>query len=182
MREYITDAIVLNREPIREFDELFTLFSRELGIIDARAISSRKSHSKFSSQLDALSLARVRVVGEGGFTIADAALSSRFPRMRENPKILARALRVFAFLRETFPRDGIDAPVWDFFVTNFSAGEISIDAFLSLLGYDAQHAVCGGCKKSPVVAFLFDDHSFRCAGCVSKIPQSRLLYRDEYVS
>lgn len=182
MREYITDAIVLNREPIREFDELFTLFSRELGIIDARAISSRKSHSKFSSQLDAFSLARVRVVGEGGFTIADAALSSRFPRLRENPKAFARALRVFSFLRETFPRDGVDAPVWDFFITNFSAGEISIDAFLSLLGYDAQHAVCGGCRKSPVVAFLFDDHSFRCAGCVSKIPQSRLLYRDEYVS
>lgn len=182
MREYVTDVFVFDRRPVREFDELFTLFSRELGVFDARAISSRKSHSKFSSQLDALSLVKARLVGEGGFTITDAKLTTRFPKLRENPKMLVRAFRAVAFAREIFPRGGIDAPVWDFFFSSFSSGVVNIDELLSRMGYDAQHAVCGGCKGVPVVAFLLDDHFFRCSSCVSKIPQSRLLYRDEYVS
>lgn len=178
MTEHIVDALVLDRTPVRELDESFFLFSRESGVFEARAVSSRKPASKFSPNLDVLSFATLRLVGEDSFVITDAVAKERFPALRKNPKEFLRAFRIAAFVRETFVRNAPEARIWEFLLENFSRGSADIFGLLSLLGYDARHASCAKCRQTPVTVFLIDDHSFRCAGCVSKIPESRLLYRD----
>lgn len=182
MREYIISAIVLDREPLREEDELFSFFSRDMGYIRAKAISSRKLRSKFSSHLDPMSLVTIRLVGEHGFTIADALVTDRFSKIRKSPYQKKLMFRIMAFLKEFFPEGGADNAVWDFLEKNLGEGKIDIRGFLSLLGFDAMHAACASCKNEVVVAFFIDNHSFLCKKCVSKINDSRLLYIDSHVS
>lgn len=178
MTEHIVDALVLDRNPVRELDESFFLFSREMGTFEARAVSSRKPASKFSPNLDVLSLATLRLVGEESFVVTDAVAKERFPTLRKNPREFQKALRIAAFVRESFVRNAPEARIWEFLVEGFLRGSADAFRLLSLLGYDSRHASCVKCRKKDVDAFLIDDHSFRCAECVSKIPESRLLYRD----
>jgi recombinational DNA repair protein (RecF pathway) len=178
MREFVTDAIVLDRVPQREHDELFTLYTRDMGLVQAKAVSSRKGYSKFSAHLDPFSEVSVRLVGEHGLIIADAVSRSRYPALRASRKALVSAMKIASFMREFFPEEAPDGGVWEFLRESFGAGRGDAREFLALTGYDARHAVCASCKKTPVTAFLMDDHSFRCVSCSSKIPETRLLYID----
>jgi len=176
MKEFITSVIVIDREPVREFDEEFRLYSREFGYITARATSSRKISSKFSHHLNVLNRVKVRLVGANSLIIADAVLENNFPHIRKNSEEFVKALRVASLIRAFFPRGGIDEEIWDFLNKDLERGEINISNILSSFGYDAGTASCTKCGNAKTRKFFIKDHSFWCLKCGFKIPDSEILY------
>ncbi len=175
MPEFITTAIVLDREPTREYDEYIHLYSRENGRIVARATSSRKIHSKFSHHLNVLNLVRTRLVGAGSFVVADAVALERFQALRGNRREFSRALQLASFIRGFFPEGGADERAWDFFNENLRKANVDTRGFLSALGFGAGTS-CHDCGKRAPERFLISGHSFLCSACSSKIPDNQLLY------
>lgn len=72
MREYVSDSIVLGREPAGEGDSRVHCFSEKFGKITGRAVSARKITSKLSAHLEPGVLTRIRFVEKKGMRIADA--------------------------------------------------------------------------------------------------------------
>lgn len=69
----LIEAIVIKRVPVREYDQLVTLYSRELGKISAVAKSALKPHSVQALQLDAGNTIHCELVdGRGGPIITGA--------------------------------------------------------------------------------------------------------------
>lgn len=172
--EFITSAIVLDREPVREHDELVHLYSRNRGRLLARAVSSRRHHSRFSHHIDPLNSVTVRLVGNGRWVLADAVTCNRFSALRADVREFSRALRLAFFIREFFPEGGIDEHAWDFFESNLGAARVDIRGFLSLLGFGIGEA-CRKCGAQSPEKFSLDEHVFFCVSCGSKIPANRLL-------
>lgn len=174
--EKIVTAFVLDREPVREYDELVHLYTKELGYIVARAISSRKIHSKFSGHLDPLTLVQARVVYGQSLTLTDVVSKNRFTNLRKKRTTFAAVLKFFSFVKKFFPRESGHDQLWELFHADFLRGEAHIDVFLSLLGFDTHHARCTKCDAVPVTYFYTLNQSFFCKKCGSKIPESAVLY------
>lgn len=175
MSEVIISAIVLDREPTREYDEYIHLYSREHGRLVARAVSSRKMHSKFSHHLDPLNRVDARLVGNGQFVLTDAVQIDRFVALRANREELLKALRLTAFVRSFFPEGGVDERAWYFLNDNFRDAKIDARSFLSLLGF-GNGEICRKCGKKVAERFFVIDHTFLCVSCSSKMPDNQLLY------
>ena len=175
MAEFVATAIVLDRIPVRECDELVHFYSRGRGRIVARAVSMRKANSRFSHHVDPLSLVEVRLVGAGPYVLADAVVKDRFAALRASTKEFSRALRLASFIKEFFPEGGAADRAWDFLLASFARGSVDARGFLSLLGFGAGGA-CKRCGAASPKGFSLDDHAFLCGACSSKIPDNRLLY------
>ena len=66
-RIYETEAVILSSTSISEVSRVYTLLTRDFGIILARAEGVRKSSSKFRYVLQNLSLASLSLVRGKGF-------------------------------------------------------------------------------------------------------------------
>ena len=61
MEEYVTDAIVLEKQPAGESDGRYRLFTERFGRIAAKAKSSRRIISKLAGHLEPGSVAKIRL-------------------------------------------------------------------------------------------------------------------------
>lgn len=87
--KYQTDALVLNGRAVGEADRIFTLYTRDFGLVKARASSVRREGSRMRYALQNFSRSQVALVrGARGWRAVGAVASARIGD--------AEALRTFA--------------------------------------------------------------------------------------
>jgi DNA repair protein RecO len=176
--EIVVTAIVLDREPVREYDELVHLYTREFGYLVVRAVSSRKINSKFSAHIDPLTRVQARIVHGQSLTLTDIVPENRFQNIRDNRAEYANTLKIFSFIKKFFPRESGSDQMWGVLNTSLEEGKIITKSFLSSLGFDARHAVCTNCDKQKATRFYTGAQTFFCSTCSSKMPVGEVLYID----
>lgn len=94
--KYHTEAIVLGSVPSGEADMRVTLYTREFGLIRARASAARRESSRMRYALQSLSYARVSLIRGGtGWRVAGAlALHSCKDAERDAAQSFARVTRL----------------------------------------------------------------------------------------
>jgi recombinational DNA repair protein (RecF pathway) len=160
MREIVTEALVLAKEPIGEFDQRVTLFTERTGKVTAKVTSGRKITAKLSPHLEPFSFASDRLMpgrgernGKSGYQVTDAL---------GHGSLAVPDFALLRILRGVLP-DGVREPeLWEF-VRN---GEPTLRGVLRMLGFDPMHAVCAVCGAPDSNCFLFQDFEYRCRRCV----------------
>jgi recombinational DNA repair protein (RecF pathway) len=161
MREYVTQAIILERDPHREADMRVAIWSRKFGKLRGRATSLRKITSKLSAHLEPGMLSEIRLVENRNLQIVDALKVRRLDIPHPDVRHLAR------LLEHGEPEEDL----W----TAMTAPSWSWGSVLSALGWDPRHAECVLCGLSPQ-AFSAASQDFFCGACASKAPADALIY------
>ena len=179
MQEYVTDAVVLKKEPLRDFDARYAFFTKRFGKIVGKATSSRKITSKLAGHLEPGTLATVRFVerhGGGGNGSAGGG-ASVIPQIADSLKrgtIVATVTNLHflsALLLEWEP----DQALWE----ELAAEKFSWPNVLRILGWDPTGATCSGCgKRGAMAAFSVKKQEFFCATCASKVNRNELVLLD----
>lgn len=172
MREYVTEAIVLHKEPVRDLDARYSFFTKRYGKVVGKATSSRKITSKLAGHLEPGTIATIRFVerngssGSGasggtgtGTQIIDALKRGKLAASPVDLRLLAAVLA-----------EG----EWDETLWEELSGGFSWFSILALLGWDPRHAACERCREK-VTAFSIARQQFFCAACASKIAPDELI-------
>lgn len=163
MREYVTDALVLAKEPLRDLDGRYFFFTKKFGKVVGKATSSRKITSKLAGHLEPGSFVRARFVDRNhgnGTQITDAL---RYGKAAATVGDLDSLSRILA---DAEP----DAALW----SELGRERFSWPAVLALLGWDPRHAACETCGGPPY-AFFLPRQEFFCRTCASKLARNALL-------
>lgn len=161
MREYLTEAIILDREPQGELNARVTLWSRKFGKLRGRATSLSKITSKLSAHLEPGILSNVRLVENKNIQIVDAL---KIRRLAVPPGDLPRLGRLLA---EGEPDEGLWGVI--------TAIRWSWSSVLGALGWHPQGAACVLCGRRPE-AFSVASQDFFCEICASKLHPDALIY------
>ncbi len=171
MQEYVTEAVVLEKEPIRDFDARYSFFTKRFGKLKGKATSARKITSKLAGHLEPGTLAKVRFVarsGENGngVQIADAL---KYGRLAASPTDLH-------FLNKMLPEGEPDTALWNELTRERREQRFPWGNVLRILGWDPREAVCEECGKGrKAAAFYIPKQEFFCAPCASKLERDALL-------
>lgn len=93
-QKYQTDAIVLGSREIGEADKMFSLFTRDFGLVCARASAVRSEKSKMRSALQNYASANISLVrGKRGWRVAGARAGSGFGG-NVQPKVISAMARI----------------------------------------------------------------------------------------
>ena len=168
MKEFLTEALVLDVEDFAEFDKVISLYTKELGRVSAKARGARKITSKLTGHLQSLDFTRVRLVGENNFQITDALA---FKKMERTPESLA-AVR---FLKEMTFELQPDSDLWNLLKKN---KKFSNNDLLSVLGFDPEFSECGACSAKKPEFFSKTEQVFLCKRCSLKIPKNEVILID----
>lgn len=160
MNEYLTEAVVLTKEPVGEQDARVTFYTKDLGKVVAKAISARKIASKLNAHLEPLNLVMARLVMKNGCRVVDVLTVKRFYN-RDNP---AAFLKLLNFVKEMTVEGESDYQLWAVLMSALRSGNISYGNLLRVLGFDPRHAACGGCAGQPD-NFSVESLSFWCQNC-----------------
>ncbi|MEK7461494.1 MAG: DNA repair protein RecO [Patescibacteria group bacterium] len=77
---YTTKGIVLSKRPVREADRIYTIMTRDLGLVHATAIGVRKEASKLRGNIEPFSLSVVSFVkGKDHWRLTSAELILNIP-------------------------------------------------------------------------------------------------------
>ena len=174
MREYITDAIVLGRQPSGESDLLVDLFTKELGRVRVKVISGRKILSKLSGNLNMLNLVEARMVEKKSFTIADAITKNTFSGLKKSQFLIGAALRGARTIRELLPPGLPEPALWHEFVRMLRSSSVNTSTLLKIFGYGLEGAECADCGRNKAAHFNLRDQVFLCASCGVKSPENNL--------
>lgn len=169
MREYITEALVLDKLPNGEMDERVFLYTEELGKVVAKITSGRKITSKLSPHLEPLNFAKVRLIEKTGFSarggpasswqVADALRSGRLSATHASFKIIKLVNRAVL--------DGFrDQHLWSVLKSGAELTEI-----LKILGFDPGESVCERCAKPQPRYFLLRESAYYCGKCLGGLSQ-----------
>ena len=161
MEEYVTDAIVLKKEPSGESDMRYTLFSERFGKISAKAKSSRRIVSKLAGHLEPGTVAKVRFIDKGSAQIVDALKSSRVDISPEDLR----------FLNDLLPDLQADPDLW----IQLARRAFSWRDVLRTLGWDPHGALCSLCGRK-AAWFFIPRQEFLCDSCVSKMGKNKISY------
>ena len=149
--EYVSEAIVLEKEPQGELDERVAVFTRNLGKFSAKVKSSRKITSKLSPHLEPGNFIRVRMIEKGSLQVVDALKRGKLSGPPDFFYLLGRVLV------EGEP----DELLW----ATLLAGEKDWGKILAILGWDPEHASCEHCGRGEVFAFHIGSQNFFCGPC-----------------
>jgi recombinational DNA repair protein (RecF pathway) len=90
---YTTDALVLSHRPLKEADRVYSILTRDFGLIRATALGVRKETSKLRGSLEPLSFSLVSVVrGKEFWRITSAMFQSQAPQEFSAPLYLLERL------------------------------------------------------------------------------------------
>ena len=170
MKEYLTDAIVLDTEDA-DLDRIFFLYTSGLGKIRAKAKSARKITSKLAGHLEPLSMTKVRLIEKNGFQIVDAILIRRFDASPQ-------AIELLQFIKEMTFETLQDKKIWLTLKKSFE--EIKEDRFslkplLGMLGFAPDFAACAVCKNKAIKYFSPKEQVFFCSACARKIGKNEVV-------
>ena len=122
MQEYVTDAIVLKKDPLGDLDGRYTLFTKRFGKIIAKAKSSRKITSKLASHLEPGIVTKVRLIETKGTKLIDALKSGR----------VALPLGELQLLNQIIPDAEPEPALWEL----LAGGAFAWTPALAILGWD----------------------------------------------
>lgn len=151
MNEYVSEAIVLSKDPQGELDERVSVFTKNLGKLSAKVKSSRRIKSKLSPHLEPGNLIRIRMVEKGNLQVVDALKSAR----------LSAPPHFFYLLSRVLHEGEPEKELWRL----LSEGNYDWNVILAVLGWDPGQAVCEHCKKVSPASFHITSQSFFCGLC-----------------
>ncbi len=160
MQEYVSEAIVLTSEPIREADSRFSMLTKDYGKLKALAVSARKITSKLNGHLQPGYITNIRLVERKGLRLVDAL---------KQGVVKADPAKLF-FLEQLIPEGAPDEEVWDM----LTHGDFAWKDMLKILGWDPARAVCVRCHRTPTL-FHTRTQEFFCADCATKAHKNELL-------
>ena len=151
MLEYVSEGIVLNREPSGELDVRVSIFTKKFGKLLAKAKSARKITSKLSAHLEPGNLIQARLVEKKGLQVADAL---KLGRAEINSPDLY-------FLDKLLALAEPDLKLWNLLIR----GRFEWMEALKLLGWDREHSRCELCGSRAPEIFLMTTQEFVCEKC-----------------
>lgn len=160
MREFSTQAIVLDKESYGEVDAKIFLYSPEYGKITAKAKSIKKPLSKLNSHLEPFNLVNARIIDRGP-QIVDALAIERLTPSWELAKFLN-------FIKEITFEGQADYQFWSMIKNSIVSGKIDYKKFLATQGFDPKFALCQNCQGFNPNYFFYQSHDFWCRRCFSQ--------------
>lgn len=167
MREYLTEAIVLDRELSGETNARIFLYTKELGRITARARSVSHITSRLSSYLQPLRHVRARLIEKNGIQIVDAL------PVGDRADLTAERVGLCQIVSALTSEHHADERLWN----ELSATQPSALRILTVLGFDPRHATCGSCEAKNPAYFSSQDAHYYCSKCVEAFSSMEGLYR-----
>jgi DNA repair protein RecO (recombination protein O) len=155
MQEYVTDAIVLKKDPLGDLDGRYTLFTKRFGRIMAKAKSSRKITSKLAPHLEPGMVTKVRFIETKGTQLIDALKSGQ----------VALSLRDLHFLSQLLPDTEPEPALWELLVRSNGdrpGQDWSWAKVLAILGWDPADAECATCGVRQPSYFYITRQEFYC--------------------
>lgn len=160
MREYFSEAVVLEIEPQGELDSRFSIFTKRFGKLKARGRSARKILSKLSPHLQPGNLVLARFVEKKGLQVVDALKQGR----------IETAVDELYKLEKLLNEEEVDLELW-----NVLAGKFTWKKALAVLGWDPEHAWCFVCGTKKVNGFNLKAHDFSCPSCTSRFNPNEVV-------
>ena len=167
MQEFVTDAIILRKDPLGDLDGRYTLFTKRFGKILGKAKSSRKITSKLAPHLEPGLVAKVRFVEAKGTQLIDALKSDR----------VALALGDLHMLSQLLPDAEPEPALWEL----LTGKKFAWPAALAILGWDPEGAECVLCGKKDPEYFYIARQEFYCRTHASKAPRNAVLSLNDRV-
>jgi len=161
MQEYVSEAIVLKKQPLGDRDSRHTQFTRRFGKRVAKAKSARKITSKLAGHLEPGNVVRVRLIEKNGLQIADALKETRLEVSPEDCSLLSDLL----------PELGSEPALW----ANCRVGKFVWRDILRALGWDPDYAMCAACGSREVFSFYIPSQEFFCRRCASKLGKVEIV-------
>ncbi|MGC9046663.1 MAG: hypothetical protein ACP5IC_00900 [Minisyncoccia bacterium] len=175
MKEYITEGIVIDYVNLfSSLDRIYFIYTKDFGLIKAKAISARKIISKLSPQLDYLNYVLLRIIDKNQYIIADVYLLNKFDKIKQDPATLKKILSLLKTLKLVAVMEK-DIRLWYWLKNALNKNRIVIKEFLKISGFDLSNAKCEICNSKNIFAFYIKDQSFLCKNCSNKFKKSDLL-------
>jgi len=163
MQEYVTDAIVLRKDPQGDLDGRYTLFTKRFGKIRAKAKSSRKITSKLAPHLEPGMVAKIRFIETKGTQLIDALKSGS----------VALSLGDLHFLSQLLPDAEPEPALWELINNGWSWPKA-----LAILGWDPEDAECVDCGAKRPSYFYITRQEFYCREHASKARKDAVIFID----
>jgi DNA repair protein RecO (recombination protein O) len=157
-------AIILSSHDVGEFDRLYILYTKEIGVVKAMGRGVRKQAAKLAGHLEPGTLSEVYVARARGMgQIASAIALNNFDNIKKDFKKLAEVLKIFRFFGHHFSEEEKDERIFE------------------LLGVFLEKADEMGKADILVEAFwwkLFDalgnrPETMKCAKCGARLEEKR---------
>ncbi|MFQ5878840.1 MAG: DNA repair protein RecO [Dehalococcoidia bacterium] len=156
-RVYKTEAVVLRQRKLGEADRIVTLYTPEMGKVEAVAKGARKPTSRLAGHLEVLSHATVLLAkGQNLDVVTQAQALESFPALREDLERLSRAVYVAELVERATPERQENYPLYQLLLRTLSylAQRGQADAVvrwfevqaLDGLGYRPYLDACAGCR------------------------------------
>jgi recombinational DNA repair protein (RecF pathway) len=172
MIEVISEAIVLDKEDLGECDSRVFLYTKDLGKISAKTISSRKITSKLASHIEPANYITARLISKRdffdgrGFQLVDALMIDG-NRLKSEIKDLKEAIKVLDFIKYAAPEGVSDSDLWDFLRGIISKSiNVKIKDAVAFLGFDPEFASCEICGRTKPEYFYVKSSFFVCNSCL----------------
>lgn len=172
MDEFVTEAFVLDKEPVRETDARVFLYTKHIGGVAAKVTSARKTTAKLNAHLEPMTLTTVRLVKKNneanGYQLTDALTVDHLQLWKNNVMTFRRGLEIIGLLRSEQFIESPDFELWQLLVQIFRTipdGNKNYHGMvLKALGFDPLFARCASCGGRPEY-FYGTDQSFYCLSC-----------------
>ncbi len=164
MQEYVTDAIVLRKDPLGDLDGRYTLFTKRFGKLVAKAKSSRKITSKLASHLEPGTLTKVRFIETKGTQLIDALKSGN----------ISLPIGELYLLNQIVPDAEPEPALWDL----LTRGAFAWAPALAIMGWDPEGAECVMCGAKKPRYFYITRQEFYCRTHASKARKDAVISID----
>lgn len=161
MQEYVTNALVLKKDPLNDIDGRYTLFTQRFGKIVGKAKSSRKITSKLAPHLEPGMVTKVRILETKGTQLIDALKTER----------LALSFNSLYSLSQLLPEGEPEPELWAMIARN----DLSWKKVLSVLGWASEDADCAICGAPAPEYFYTPRQEFYCRICASKVRRDAVI-------
>jgi DNA repair protein RecO (recombination protein O) len=181
MREYISEALILDKRESGHQDARYAIFTKKFGKMTAKAKSARKVASKLAGHLEPGTVARVRLIEKNGLQVVDALREGSILAGMESKPIqpssggeeesVRPALHDLSLLGRLLAEAEPEPFIW----AMVQQGKFDWRSVVSSLGWDPGEAACSVCRASPVAGFSVACQDFFCARCAASIPRAELI-------
>lgn len=182
---YRTLCVILKKEDRGEADQIFTVFTRDLGKLEILGKSIRKITSKLRSGIDLFSISEIEFIQSKTYKIlTDALLVKQFKNIKKDLLRLKIAFQISKVADELIEGQERDEKIWKLLVqtferlNNFSeprpAFKLIYYYFLwnliNLLGYKPEIYFCLSCQKRlrPEKLYFSREGGTLCNECSKK--------------
>jgi DNA repair protein RecO (recombination protein O) len=175
-------AIILSSRDIGEFDRIYTLYSRESGLLRVVGKGVRKQTAKLAGHLEPGTLSEIYVARSRGMgQITSAITLDEFKEIKNDFELLNKALEIFQFFVKNFSEEEKDERIFNLlksFLENLRSRnnrEILAEAFwwklFDALGNRPETMKCSRCganfKEEGQKYFSAEEGGIICKNCAS---------------